>query len=236
MKRLPDNTITNPNKRINLEQPKSTDPNLEPINETLEPINETLEPINQTLETRQILVLPGASGSLSKPTQELITKIPNTSIINCKWNTRSPSHHVNFEIINSNSKKQTVLICNSFSNRVVLEMIKQDKFIHKPIGFVFLGYPLLGPKPQPERIQLLEYSKFVKCSFISGTNDVFLNRPYHSKKGKDCLQEFVKTKPILFINNGNHSVPDCKGTRELKKVEMEKAVEFIQKFINSACL
>ena len=181
-----------------------------------------------------LLVLPGASGSLAKATKDLVDKVPGAIASSVKWNTMAPTSEKNYTTINDligGIEGDFVVMCNSFSNRVVLEMIKHQKLARNPKRFIFAGYPLWGPKENRDRADLLGYAKNVDCCFISGTDDEFLNRSYLKTKGKAALEQEIGDKPRYFVDRGKHSVPDCIG--KSKQSQAEKVLKFMIEFINA---
>ena len=184
-------------------------------------------------KTTPIICFPGASGRFTALNRELLQSIPNTRLIELKWNTFKPSHINNIKLVNENLVKDCFVLGNSFGNRVLLEMGKMKLFDSLPMKFIFLGYPLFGPKESNDRMDLLKSCEELDCCFVSGQEDEFLNRTYLQGNGVELMRNLVKDKELLMVEKGRHSVPDCKGIKSSKKLELERVKEFIIKFVEN---
>jgi hypothetical protein len=182
-----------------------------------------------------LVIIPGATGKVAAKMQEFLKQPRITEEFevhkadSIRWNTTKPAHSKNVQLVLDliQDRNNYILVCNSFGNRVVLEMLEKSLFPsgRTPSLVVVCGFPLWGPKENKDRVDLLTKSSqcSVQLCFVSGTNDEFLNRPYLVKKGPSALLEvlanFKSSPDVHFIQKGKHTIPDCGGTRAEKQVQ-----------------
>jgi hypothetical protein len=211
---------------------------------------------NETKRTKltrlTLVVLPGASGTVSKATQLMLDELGQGDFLRIlkkeriAWNTSKPEHKKNIEIVNELladlETEQFAVLGNSFGNRVILSMVRDHKFETTPSKIVFCGYPLLGPKEgakNDDRKSLLKVLKdaHIKTAFVSGESDEFLNRSYSELKGKELLESCIADAGIsnartFYVKDGKHSVPECKGKQEQKNAQRALTARFLIDFLS----
>jgi len=172
-----------------------------------------------------LVVLPGASGSLSAAMNAALDKLASRhgfTIIRrdkVKWNTYAAKAPGNTTAVLEMcpTDKDYFVLGNSFGNRVVCEMLKDDKFTPEMKGAILCGFPLYGDKNVSDRVdQLRSIPEDANVMIISGTPDEFLHRSFLDKKGRDLMSQVfeemnLERGSLEFIENGVHDLPKCKG-------------------------
>lgn len=170
-----------------------------------------------------MVVLPGASGSLSAGMLSMILAelgkgFEIHKVEKIKWSTYAANAQSNMDaVLALFPPEKFYVMSNSFSSRVVCELLAANKFPSRCLGFVFCGYPLYGEKNVPDRVnQLKLIPKRTKLLMISGTLDPLLNREFLPKIGAELLTAIFASLEmplgqLHFVENGDHDVPKCKG-------------------------
>lgn len=172
-----------------------------------------------------LVVLPGASGALSKDTLELL--IPNLNnrfdvrIRQGRWNISKPGAPSNVEsvleicpAVSSGSSfdddKEWYIMSHSFGNRVCCSMLVGDLFPNPPTKVILSGYPMYGSKCTEERVDLLRQLPTRCCELlcISGSRDEFLLRgpptAAAAEAAADCRGKVAKKGSNVSSRNSSN--------------------------------
>ena len=185
------------------------------------PVKRDPPPSDNTKSKPILVVLPGASGSLSKAMKELL--LPQlrhffeVRLSEGKWQGWSPASQVDRVLqICPTTNEQWYIMGNSFGNRVICAMFEGACFPSPPAAVVMCGYPMHSDKRTSERVDALQALPLhTKVMFISGSDDAFLSRSPSNHQGKELLQHVVTALPcadtavIRIVQGGKHGVIDC---------------------------
>lgn len=189
-----------------------------------------------------LVILPGASGSLSKATVELlIPRLLNhyeVRIREGRWNISKPGAAANVDSVLQlcpRGEAAWFVMGHSFGNRVCCSMLAEQRFPVKPTKLILSGYPMYSDKGTDERVKLLQaLPAECKVLCISGTKDEFLCKgPSGKSKSTAAVYEgVIDTMPckggvsLHMVANGGHSVIDT------PKNQQDNAVSNVISWIN----
>jgi hypothetical protein len=211
--------------------------------------------INQISCQKTILiVLPGASGSLSKNMRTVMMPKLSQSfkvvVRTGKWRGWNPNSNENVSSVLDLCPKDGssyYILGNSFGNRVLCALYVGEHFashhVPAPAGVIICGYPMYGEKYTEERVSaFLSMPSGVRMCCISGSNDVFLHRcPPKARaskailKGESMYQFVIKSRnvrpePVLhIIPGGGHGVIDVAKSK-LENVT-DEVLNIIEMFV-----
>jgi len=187
-----------------------------------------------------LVILPGASGSLTKPFKEiLIPRLSTYFTIHTregKWKSWTLTSKDNVDSVLSVCPKNNqdwYIMGNSFGNRVICAMIKDNLFSIPPKKIFLFGYPMYSDKGTDERVQLLRELPKNTCKIlcVSGSNDEFLTRG-SGKTAQSVYESIIAKLPckdnivLHILQGGKHGVIDVSKTKQ------EGAVTTVVKWIN----
>jgi hypothetical protein len=181
-----------------------------------------------------LVVLPGASGKLSKSMSDnLIQKLHDLFDIRVregKWVGWNPSGNINMKSVTdlcpTDDTKPWYILGNSFGNRVICALCGSNKFVVPPTKIVMCGYPMYGENGTAERVTLLQSVPSTnQIMFISGENDEFLQRG-SQLKGKALFESVRKdmlcssNTTLHMISSAGHGVVDVPKSKLLHTCEV----------------
>ena len=181
-----------------------------------------------------LIVLPGASGDLSKGMKEIMFPILEVNFevrtrIG-KWKGWNPnSKETVDQVLALCPKKPSVyyILGHSFGNRVICSLFANDHFvangISPPTKVILLGYPMYNEKGTDERVTLLQsVPSDLDIMCISGANDEFLKKDTLS--GKELFESIINTLPckettsLHIIPGAGHGVIDVLKSKQTATV------------------
>lgn len=166
-----------------------------------------------------LVVLPGASGSLSKNMTSLmipkLSKYFNVVVRTGKWQGWNPNSDENIRSVldlcppkgDHNDSSEYVILGNSFGNRVLCSLFVNEHFassgVPAPRSVILCGYPMYGEKYTNERVSLFQsMPSGVRMCCISGSNDEFLHRSPPASSSSTKGTKVIKDSSISGIMKG----------------------------------
>lgn len=178
-----------------------------------------------------LVLLPGASGSLSKAMKELLLpqlrRFFEVRLSEGKWQGWNPASQIDRVLqICPSSSEPWYIMGNSFGNRVICAMFESACFPYPPTAVVMCGYPMHSDKRTSERVEALQsLPSGTKVLFISGSDDDFLSRSPDGRRGQALLQHVTSSLPcadtatIHIVQGGKHGVIDGGKAAQARAVQ-----------------
>ena len=176
-------------------------------------------------------MLPGASGELSKPMNDILIPILENSfeirIRSGKWKGWNPNGKETVDEVLALCPKEPCtyyILGHSFGNRVICSLFVNNHFVSNglpaPAKVMLLGYPMYNDKGTEERVALLQsLPSDLKIMCISGANDEFLKKD--ARKGQELFESVIQTLPckgsttLHIIPGAGHGVIDVVKSKQV---------------------